>query len=86
MAKCSVAMYRELWAAAEASAFWQVGCLEGAANQDRVAAVYQDVEHGGRLGSEALDVAVAEAVVLAPALVGVERAIGGLYRPFGGGR
>ncbi|WP_199812544.1 hypothetical protein [Streptomyces sp. NRRL S-337] len=60
------------------------------ANQDRLAAVYQDVEHGCRLGSEALGVAVAvavaEAVVLAPALVDVERAIGGLYRPCGGGR
>ncbi|MGY5125099.1 NAD(P)/FAD-dependent oxidoreductase [Streptomyces nigrescens] len=84
LAKDSVATYRELSAAADEPAFWQVGCLEVATTEERLAQAHQDVEHGRGLGIEARVLDAAEAVALAPALVDAEQALGALHIPSDG--
>ncbi|MFJ9847986.1 NAD(P)/FAD-dependent oxidoreductase [Streptomyces sp. NPDC101150] len=84
LAKDSVATYRSLSAGADRPAFWQVGCLEVATTQARLAQAHQDVEHGRGLGIEAEVIDAAAAVALAPALVDGERALGGLHIPSDG--
>lgn len=84
LAKDSVATYRALSAAADEPAFWQVGCLEVATTEERLAQAHQDVAHGRGLGIEARVLDAAEAVALAPALVDAERALGALHIPSDG--
>ncbi|SCK24240.1 FAD dependent oxidoreductase [Streptomyces sp. SceaMP-e96] len=84
LAKDSVATYRALSAAADEPAFWQVGCLEVATTEERLAQAHQDVAHGRGLGIEARVLDAAEAVALAPALVDAGRALGALHIPSDG--
>ncbi|MFG2209663.1 NAD(P)/FAD-dependent oxidoreductase [Streptomyces sp. NPDC048638] len=84
LAKDSVATYRELSDPAGRPVFRQVGCLEVATTEERLARAHEDVAHGRRLGigAEVLDGAAVTA--LAPALVDGERALGGLHIPSDG--
>ncbi|MFG2141132.1 NAD(P)/FAD-dependent oxidoreductase [Streptomyces sp. NPDC048650] len=84
LAKDSVATYRELSDPAGRPVFRQVGCLEVATTEERLARAHEDVAHGRGLGigAEVLDGAAVTA--LAPALVDGERALGGLHIPSDG--
>lgn len=58
--------YLALSDAAEAPAFWQVGCLEVATTEKRMTQAHQDVEHGRQLGIGARVLDAAEAASRCP--------------------